>query len=219
VSPTVSGAASAPDPLWWMLGRDSFDGEDIGRIDVAATGPGSPVPPGIAALPGPGEFYASPALSELLSSTPSEQLSNRFDGTQVGTIGPSALPAPDTLLIIIGRQVDDLAHRPDAVQVTTGFSSDGVALVLAVVAVLLLVPVLIFIGTATRLSAATREQRFAAMCLVGATPRQVSVLSAVESSVAAAIGTAVGFGLFFALRPTIAAIPSLVPGSSPATCR
>jgi hypothetical protein len=224
VSPTVSGGASAPDPLWWMLGRDSFDGEDIGRIDVAATGPGSPVPPGIAALPGPGEFYASPALSELLSSTPSEQLGNRFDGTQVGTIGPSALPSPDSLLIIIGHQVDDLAHRPDAVQVTSisttspsecgsncafgvGFSSDGVALVLAVVAVLLLFPVLIFIGSATRLSAARREQRFAAMRLVGATPRQVSALSVVESSVAAALGTAVGFGLFFALRSTIAAIP------------
>lgn len=78
---------------------------------------------------------------------------------------------------------------------------------LAVVAVLLLFPVLIFIGSATRLSAATREQRFAALRLVGATPRQISVLSAVESSVAAALGTAVGFGLFFALRSTIAAIP------------
>jgi hypothetical protein len=223
VSPSVSGDASAPDPLWWKIRRDTFDGEDIGRIDVAATGPGSPVPPGIAALPGPGEFYASPALSELLGSTPSEQLSNRFDGTQVGTIGPSALPGPDSLLIIIGHQVDDLAHEPNAGQVTSisttspsecgkncafavGFSSNGVALVLAVVAVLLLFPVLIFIGSAARLSAARREQRFAAMRLVGATPRQISVLSVVESSVAAAIGTAVGFGLFFALRSTIAAI-------------
>lgn len=98
VSPSVSGDASAPDPLWWMLGRDTFDGQDIGRIDVAATGPRSPVPPGIAALPGPGEFYASPALSELLSATPSEQLSDRFGGTQVGTIGSSALPGPDLLL-------------------------------------------------------------------------------------------------------------------------
>lgn len=223
VSPSVSDNASAPDPLWWKIRRDTFDGEDIGRIDVAATGPGSPVPPGIAALPGPGEFYASPALSELLRSTPGEQLSDRFGGTQVGTIGSSALPGPDTLLIIIGHQVDDLAHEPNAAQVTSisttspsecgsncavgfGFSSNGVALVLAVVAVLLLFPVLIFIGSATRLSAARREQRFAAMRLVGATPRQISVLSAVESSVAAAIGTAVGFGLFFALRSTIAAI-------------
>ena len=53
---------------------------------------------------------------------------------------------------------------------------------------------LIFIGTATRLAAARREQRFAAMRLVGATPRQISVVAAVESTVAAVAGTAVGFG-------------------------
>jgi cell division protein FtsX len=75
------------------------------------------------------------------------------------------------------------------------------------VAAALLFPVLIFIGTATRLSAARREQRFAAMRLVGATPRQVSVISAVESSVAAVTGVAAGFGLFLLLRPALAAIP------------
>ena len=58
-------------------------------------------------------------------------------------------------------------------------------LVLSVVALALLVPVLIFIATATRLSAARREQRFAAMRLAGATPRQISVIAAVESTVAA----------------------------------
>ena len=71
----------------------------------------------------------------------------------------------------------------------------------------LLFPVLIFIGTATRLSAARREQRFAAIRLVGATPRQVSVISAVESTVAAVAGVAAGFGLFFLLRTPLAAIP------------
>ena len=71
----------------------------------------------------------------------------------------------------------------------------------------LLFPLLIFIGTASRLSAARREQRFAAMRLVGATPRQISVISTVESTIASALGVAVGFALFFALRPTLATIP------------
>ena len=66
---------------------------------------------------------------------------------------------------------------------------------------------LIFIGTATRLSAARREQRFAAMRLVGATPRQISVVAAVEATVAAVAGTAVGFGLFFAFRGPLAGDP------------
>ena len=75
------------------------------------------------------------------------------------------------------------------------------------VALALLTPVLIFIATATRLSAARREQRFAAMRLVGARPRQISVIAAVESTVAAAAGVAAGFGLFFVLRIPLAAVP------------
>ena len=45
---------------------DHFGSQTIYRVDVAATGPGSPVPPGIPDLPGPGQFYASPALARLL---------------------------------------------------------------------------------------------------------------------------------------------------------
>ena len=75
--------------------------------------------------------------------------------------------------------------------------------ILAVAALALLLPVLIFIATATRLAAARREQRFAAMRLVGATPRQVSALSAVEACIAALGGAAIGLVLFFLLRPVL----------------
>src|SRR4029453_5408793 len=77
----------------------------------------------------------------------------------------------------------------------------------AVVAAALVFPVAVFIATATRLSAARREQRFAAMRLVGATPRQISVVAAVEAAAAAVVGTALGFGLFFAFRGSLASIP------------
>jgi FtsX-like permease family len=175
-------------------------------------------------LPGPGEFYASPALAKLLAATPAAQLGDRFPGTQVGIIGSEALPSPDSLVIIIGRDVADLAQQDGAQQVTwisttspsecpsggcapVGTNANGMTLVLSAVAAGLLFPVLIFIGGATRLSAARREQRFAAMRLVGATPGQVSKLAVVESSVAAVAGTVLGFGLFYALRPAIATIP------------
>ncbi|HSS87692.1 MAG TPA: FtsX-like permease family protein, partial [Streptosporangiaceae bacterium] len=59
----------------------------------------------------------------------------------------------------------------------------------------------------TRLSAARREQRFAAMRLVGATRRQVSLLAATESTVAGILGVAAGFGIFFLLRIPVAGIP------------
>ena len=115
-----------------------------------------------------------------------------------------------------------MSHLPGAAKLTSfnttppgsnggvggaGLGAEGIDLVLSVVALALLLPVLIFLGTATRLSAARREQRFAAMRLVGATPRQVSLIAAVESTVAAVAGVAAGFGLFFVLRVPLAAIP------------
>jgi hypothetical protein len=213
----------AADPLWWLLSADAFDGRIIGRVDLAATGSRSPVPPGITRLPGPGEFYASPALTKLLRSTPPALLGDRYAGNQIGTITSSALPAPNALIIVIGHRSDQLAHEAGALVVTSisttapsschgascyniGINSNSIDLIFAVVAAALLFPVLIFIGTASRLSAARREERFAAMRLVGATPGQVSVISAVESTVAATGGVAIGFGLFFLVRPALAGI-------------
>jgi hypothetical protein len=223
-----TGAAGAQhtsggDPLWWRLTADTFSGEQIGRVDVAATGLRSDVPPGLDRLPGPGEYYASPALAALLRDVPADQLADRYPGRLVGTIGPAGLTAPDSLVVLVGHAAAELSGQPGAEQVpgistTTpsqcngpcfaiGIDANGIALVLSVVTAALLFPVLIFIGTATRLSAARREQRFAALRLVGATPQQVSVIATVESTVAAALGVAAGFALFYALRPLLAPIP------------
>src|SRR5271156_6229937 len=56
-----SGPTSSPNRLWWLSGTDQFASQEIDRVDIAATGPNAPVPPGIAPGPGPGEFYPSPA--------------------------------------------------------------------------------------------------------------------------------------------------------------
>ncbi|HKD96781.1 MAG TPA: FtsX-like permease family protein [Micromonosporaceae bacterium] len=212
---------AAPDPAWWLVREDYYHGRTIGRVDVAVTGPDSPVPPGMTRLPGPGEYYASPALADLISGTPVAQLADRFPGHRVGTIGAAALPSPDSLVIVVGRTVDDLSHLPGATEVNrvaavspsncfncfVGVNASGITLILSVVAAALLFPLLIFVGAATRLNAARREQRFAAMRLVGATPRQVTVLSTVESTVAAVAGTALGFALFALIRNPLSAIP------------
>lgn len=214
----TSAGTPAADPLLWLLRDTYFERQTIGRLDVAATGPTSPVPPGIPRLPGPEEFYASPALSALLSSTPADELGDRFPGRQTGTIGPSALPAPNSLFVIVGHAPEELSRQPRVEHVTSIASpgcdacqvasmAAGLNLVLAVVAGALLFPLLMFIGNATRLAAARREQRFAAMRLIGATPRQVSVVAAVEATVSAIAGTALGFGLFFLFRRLVATIP------------
>ena len=226
-----AGPATGIAPLWWRPGGDTFDGQQISRFDVAAAGASSPVPAGIPRDPGPGQYYASPALAELLRSTPAGQLAGRYPGHLAGVIGDAALPSPDSLVIIIGHTPAQLAHTPDTVPVTSiattepgNFGSQGnpkgldytppdpgggngtINFVLLVVALAILAPVLIFIATATRLSAARREQRFAAMRLVGATRRQVSWLAAVESTVAGVAGAAAGFGIFLLLRIPVAGI-------------
>jgi len=220
--PRGATTGTSRDPLRVLNTTDVFDGQTIYRIDVAATGPASPVPPGIPRDPGPGQYYISPALSALLRAAPADELANRYPGHQAGFIGQAGLPSPDSLVIVVGRSAAVMAHLPGVAEVTSfntippgsnggvnrgdGLGAKGLDLVLSVVALALLLPVLIFIGTATRLSAARREQRFAAMRLVGATPRQISLIAAVESTVATAAGVAIGFGLFFVLRVPLAAI-------------
>ena len=212
-------AAPSADPLWWLLTTDQYATQSIDRVDVAATGPRSPVPPGIPHLPGPGQYYASPALSALLRTAPAARLGDRFPGHQIGTIGPAALPAPNSLIIVIGHTPRQLAKVPGAGQVTSiqasagghvavGYDSTTLEIILAVGALALLFPVLIFISTATRLAAARREQRFAAIRLTGATPRQVSVISTVEACLSALAGVAAGFGFYLLLHPLLLAIPS-----------
>ena len=64
-----------------------------------------------------------------------------------------------------------------------------IAILMIVLAVIgALVPVAVFVSTATRLSAARREQRLAALRLVGATSLQVTRLAAVEALFVSVIG-------------------------------
>jgi hypothetical protein len=60
-SQTISDSPDAP--LWWNIRADTFRGRVVGIVEVAATRAGAPVPPGLPRLPGPGEYYASPALA------------------------------------------------------------------------------------------------------------------------------------------------------------
>ncbi|MGC5321249.1 FtsX-like permease family protein [Micromonospora arida] len=211
VYPNASTGGDA-DPLWWSTREDYFHGKQIIRIDVAATGPNAPTPTGVPSTPGPGEYYASPALRKLLAAHPADQLADRYPGRDIGTVGPAGLTSPDTMLVIRGGTPDEVATLPLAKQLTTvgdtpALPETTVNLILSVIAGGLLFPLLIFVGTATRLNAARREQRFAAMRLVGATPKQISVVAAVEATTAAVVGTAVGFGLFYAFRGPMAGIP------------
>lgn len=202
------------DPLLWRLIETRFDGRDLVRVDVAAEGPDAPVPPGLDAVPRAGELAVSPALRDLLERTAPAMLADRFPGEITATIGREALVAPDDLVVFVGRSTDDLRSEPQVASVrsietapSTRTLTRLMRLAVAVGGVGLLAPVVVFVATATRLAAASRERRLAAMRLAGATPRQVSLVAAVEAAIAAVTGTAAGFAAFVAVRPALARIP------------
>ncbi len=196
----------------WNYNVDYYQGRTIERLDLAALGPGAPVPPGISRLPGPGQYLASPALAHLIQAVPRDQLGDRFPGTMAGPIGDAALTGPDELVAYVGYAPSALARVPGTQWVGAIGTRPGpevftpffrYAFGTGVLAVLF--PVLILISTATRMAAARREERFAALRLVGATPGDISVIASVDSVVSAGLGTAVGIGVFVAVRPALAA--------------
>jgi hypothetical protein len=205
---------SGSDALLWLARVDGYAGRDIQRIDVAALGPRAPLPPGLTRLPAAGELAVSPALRRLLATTPRDELADRYPGRIVATVGPAALRSPDALVVFVGVDPAQLATQPNVERVrsietqprSVSLTRFG-RVVVGLGSAALLVPILVLIGTATRLAAARREQRLAAMRLVGATPGQIRALAVIEALLGALAGTVLGFIGFAVARPYAARFP------------
>jgi hypothetical protein len=203
--------ASATNSELWNYSNDIYQGQTIERLDVAGLGPQAPVPPGVSRLPASGQYYASPALAALIRSVPADELGARFPGRLAGIIGQQALTGPDELVIYVGYQPSQLVGRPATVLVRSIGNSPAKLIwthyfrdAFVVGAIAFLFPILILVGTATRLAAARREERYAALRLVGATSRQISVISSVDAVVSALVGVLAGIGIFLLLQPALA---------------
>ncbi len=208
---SARSAQPAPGAELWNYGDDIFRGQTIERLEIAPLGPGAPLPPGVSRLPAAGHYYASPALAALLATVPADQLGDRFPGKLTGLIGQRALAGPGDLVIYIGEPATRLTTLPATMRVTAIDGAAGKQIwspyfrdAFLAGAVAFLFPILILIGTATRLAAARREERFAALRLVGATARQISVIAAVESALSGLLGSVLGIGGFALLQPWLA---------------
>jgi len=195
----------------WNYSNDIYQGQTIERLDVAALGSHAPVLPGISKLPGPGQYYASPAMARLLRTVPAGQLGDRFPGHMIGTIGQRALTGPDELVIFIGYRPATLASMPTTIRVDSIATAPGHQVwsayfrdAFVVGALAFLLPILILIGAATRLAAARREERYAALRLTGATSRQISMIASADAVLSALTGTVLGIIAFLLLRPALA---------------
>lgn len=215
---STTGTQAAPaDPSsaeLWNYSESIYQGRFIETLDVAALGPGAPRIPGLSALPGPGEYVPSPALATLLATVPADQLGDRFlpgGGKQVGSLGEAALPGPTALAIVVGYTPAQLQAVPGTTVVTHIVNAPHLQgttqiyrFAFAIGAVLLLFPLLILVGTATRLATARREERYAAMRLVGATPHQINVIASVDAVISGLLGVVVGCVIFLLIRPALA---------------
>jgi len=204
----------APDAALFLAVSDYHDGTEMRRAYVAALGPRPPVPPGLGRLPGPGELAVSPAMRRLLASTPDDELDDRYPGSVTATIGAAGLAHPDDLVVLIGRTPEQLREvHSTSLHTVRGFGSQPsgyafyivIRVFLLVGAVLLLVPVVVFIVMATRVAAAHREERLAALRLVGATRLQTATVAAVETGFAASAGSVLGWVGYEICRRILAA--------------
>jgi hypothetical protein len=195
----------------WNYSNDIYQGRTIERLDVAVLGQHDPVLPGLSRMPGPGQYYASPAMAALLRTAPPVQLGERFPGVLAGTIGQRALTGPDELVIVVGYRRGTLAALPSTIRVDAIGTAPGKQVwspyfrdAFIGGALAFVFPILILIGTATRLAAARREERYAALRLCGATSRQISVIAAADSLMSALLGSLAGIGIYLLLRPALA---------------
>ena len=156
-------------------------------------------------------------------TVPADELGDRFPGHLAGTIGDAALNGANDLVIYIGYTPAGLTALPGSpatskegpvpgTQWVTSISTAPASEVftpffryafgVGVLAVLF--PMLVLISTATRLAADRREERFAALRLVGGTPGDIRVIASVESVVSAFCGAVLGIAVFLLVRPALA---------------
>lgn len=190
-------------------------GDDFVRITaVAATGANSPVPPGLGRLPAPGELAVSPELAAKLAAPEGGSLKAQLPGHVVGRISREGVSAAGDLNAYYGvpaAQIEAEGTNGNKVYAFgrpyTGLGLSAVMLgVILPIAAVLLLPLLIFVTTASRMGAAQRERRLAALRLIGLDSRQVKRVAAAESLVGAVIGLAAGIGFFALLRTFVADI-------------
>ncbi|MER0482387.1 FtsX-like permease family protein [Streptomyces sp. Edi2] len=201
----------SPATLLYADAATSFRGTPVRGALLRPDGPQAPAPPGVRTLPRHGEMVVSPALKTLLTSSEGTLLRERLHFTTVGTIGEAGLVGPGELAYYAVS--DTLADEDGAFRIAR-FGSlplpselPSTLLVLIMVAcVVLLMPVALFIATAVRFGGERRDQRLAALRLIGADNRTVRRMAAGEALFGAVCGLLLGTLMFLAARQGIGSV-------------
>jgi len=211
--PRTEGVTAMTSTGFWRA-------RELHALRFVVTGPPVAPPPGLPRLPEAGEAYVSPALAEAMRGPYGPELVARVPGRVVGTIGKAGLIGPDELYFVAPAAPGTLDRStlaagfdaPGSVDYGGTTATEELRIVVPLAGIALVVPILVLIATSTRLSAASRERRAAAMRLVGATARQVARLTAVEGAVVGAAGAVLGVMLFGLLRVPVAGVLPVADG-------
>lgn len=164
------------------------------------------VPPGLTALPRPGEMVVSPALARLLVTPEGALLRERLPYPTTGLIGDEGLQGPGELAFYLGTdrltaETPGVGRRNAFGDVNTSEGLDPVLLLLVVIIfVVLLLPVAMFVASAIRFGGDSRDRRLAGVRLVGADTGMARRIAAGEAMLSALLGLAAGAVMFLAGR-------------------
>lgn len=191
-----------------------FNGISVTIMEIAPTSPNSPTPEGVKRMPKPGEVLASPRFLELIAQLPDGSAlspAGRFE-----VLADAALVEPNEYVAIRGWDPDVLAQRVNVAEVATfpmpsspnawWNSKVAVALGVWLIALAVLLPALMLVGVAARLSLYARRRYVAALRIVGASSTQVGAIVATEMAIVGIAGTVLGYMGFLAMRPIIAKV-------------
>lgn len=200
--------ASDSDPLWMRLSLGSAYtlGDKPTAVMYVATDGGQPqLPADLPRWPKPGEYWVSSAVEDFMESS-SYDVGARFGSTKLGVLPESMVAGPDQQVVIMGMRKADI---PNPVPVysfndpVVDIATQVIGAIIYLGVAIVLFPVLILISIAAKLGSVQREQRYAALRLVGATNRQILTIVTFESLVAAVGGFAIGTAAYFAARPAL----------------
>ncbi|MEV3971319.1 FtsX-like permease family protein [Streptomyces sp. NPDC050698] len=207
------------------VGTTFTGGEPVTVVDVARLpGRTAPAPPGLDRFPAPGELWVSPALGALLDRLPADR--HPVPGTPAGTLGRAALAHPAELVAVIGhrptdpvvtaeraadpRRAGDIATPTRIASFTGTPLTDGTGRMYEslsrLATILVIVPLLVLAASAARLSVSRRDQRLAALRLIGATPGRIAGMTAAEALLTGTAGALLGAVGYAVLLPAAASL-------------
>lgn len=195
------GSALGPGRAAAAVMSDHWRGSHYSILYVAGVAESGLAIPGASAVPGPGQAVVSPRLKQMIDASPDE-LGGRY-GRVIGTISKEGLESPEEITAVVGTTVPRLASSGLDAKIVEDFAGVDYAgrpykAIALIGAVATLIPVLLLIAIVTDLGASQRAERFAALRLIGATPRRVAAVAAWET------GAVAGIALYFAAIPLAA---------------